>query len=200
MWHADGSTLYRDRTGREQFVLRPHRPGDLGWVIHRHGVLYFAEHGWDERHEGAVARTVADFVATFDAARERCWIAERDDAIVGSVFCVAQEDEIAELRLLLVEPSARGRGLGARLVDDGIAFASARLYRKVRLWTSEVHVMARHIFERRRFRLVEQKPMDAYRRSMAQCWELDLGRDMPRHLVCPSEIRLSAAGELRAPH
>lgn len=156
-------------------TLRPHRPGDMGWVIHRHGVLYFAEYGLDERIEARVARVVAEFIERFDRDGERCWIAERDGVNVGSVFCVKRTDDVAELRLLLVEPSVRGQGVGARLADECIAFARGRAYRALRLSTHDGLRAARHICERRGFRLVDERPYDLCGRAlMGQQWELDL--------------------------
>ncbi len=157
------------------YLLRPQQPGDMGWVVYRHGVLYAEEYGWDEQFEALVAEIVANFIQNYDTKRERCWIAEMDGEIVGSVFLVKKTEEIAKLRLLLVEPKARGMGIGSRLVDECLRFARRVGYKKVTLWTNSVLSAARHIYEKAGFRLVEQDVHHSFGHDLVgETWELEL--------------------------
>jgi DNA-binding MarR family transcriptional regulator/N-acetylglutamate synthase-like GNAT family acetyltransferase len=157
------------------FILREPQPGDMGWIVHRQAVLYAREFGWNADYEALVAEIVAKFVREFDPKRERCWIAEKDGKAVGSVFVVRQDDATAKLRLLAVEASARGLGIGHRLVDECIRFARNAGYRKLVLWTNSVLTDARRIYEKAGFTLVQEEPHHSFGKDLiGQNWALDL--------------------------
>jgi DNA-binding MarR family transcriptional regulator/GNAT superfamily N-acetyltransferase len=157
------------------YLLRPHQPGDMGWVVHLHGMLYSQEYGWDETFEALVAGIVAKFIQNFDPKRERCWIAEIEGGIVGSVFLVKESETLSKLRLLLVEPKARGLGIGKRMVNECIRFARQAGYRKTMLWTNNVLVAARHIYEAAGFKLVLEEAHHSFGHDLVgETWELGL--------------------------
>jgi DNA-binding MarR family transcriptional regulator/N-acetylglutamate synthase-like GNAT family acetyltransferase len=157
------------------YIIRPHQPGDIGWITYRHGVLYNKEYGWDEQFEALVAQIAAKFIQNYDSKRERCWIAERDGGIVGCVFLVKKSKTVGQLRLLLVEPSARGMGIGKRLVDECVRFARQAGYKKVTLWTNDVLHTARHIYEKAGFQLAHEERHQNFGHDLVgQSWDLKL--------------------------
>ena len=160
----------------EPYSLRNHQPGDMGWVVHRHGALYWKEYHYDERFEALVAKIVSEFIAHFDPRRERCWIAEVDGENVGSVFVVKKTDTVAKLRLLLVEPSARGLGIGRRLVAECVRFAREAGYKRITLWTQSELQAARHLYKQAGFRLTENHPHADWSRDnlVSEVWDLEL--------------------------
>ncbi|MEU6715819.1 GNAT family N-acetyltransferase [Nonomuraea sp. NPDC046802] len=169
-----------DRSIETMAIRRLGRPGDLGWVVMAHGEIYAAEFGWDTDFEALVARIVADYAADNDPAREAAWIAELDGRRVGCVFCVAADETTAQLRILLVDPAARGHRLGARLVDECIAFARRARYERMKLWTNHPLVAARTIYLSRGFRQVEQEQHHSFGADLiGQVFELDLRVAVP---------------------
>jgi len=157
------------------YLLRSPQPGDLGWVVHRHGAVYAQEYGYDERFEALVAEIVAQFVQRYNAKRERCWIAEQGGEVVGSVFLVERSKTVAQLRLLLVEPQARGSGLGTRLVSECVRFARQTGYRKITLWTQSELGAARRLYQAAGFRLVGKEKNHSFGKNLvSETWELDL--------------------------
>lgn len=172
-------TVQRLMGARQQrsdpYVLRPLRVGDIGWITHRQGILYAQEYGWDGTYEALVAEILAAFVRNFDPESEAAWVAELDGEVVGSIFAVKKSDTMAKLRLLYVEPSARGLGIGRRLVDECIAFARAKNYQTLTLWTNDVLVSARRIYQSAGFVLADEEKHHAFGKDLVgQNWNLDL--------------------------
>jgi GNAT superfamily N-acetyltransferase len=167
------SDAHPGRIVLKSLVLRGHRAGDIDWIIERHGALYSTEYGWDAEFEALVAEIGAAFLRDYDPDFERCWIAELDGVRVGSVMCVRTDETTAKLRLLLIEPSARGHGIGSALVEACIAFARDRGYQALTLWTNDVLVEARSIYERRGFTLESSEPHQSFGHDLVgQYWRL----------------------------
>ena len=157
------------------YILRPHQPGDIGWAVQQHGLLYAEQYGWDETFEALAAEVAAKFIRDFDPKRERAWIAEKDGENVGCVLLVKQSDEVAKLRMLLVHPKARGLGIGKRLVEECIRFAKLKGYKKITLWTNDVLTTARHIYQQTGFKLVAEERHKSFGHHMVgETWELEL--------------------------
>jgi DNA-binding MarR family transcriptional regulator/N-acetylglutamate synthase-like GNAT family acetyltransferase len=157
------------------FILRTHQIGDIGWIVQRHGVIYAQEYGWNEQFEGLVAEIAANFLATHDPKRERCWIAEREGQNVGCAFLVAKNKTVAQLRLLLVEPRSRGLGIGKRLVTECVRFARQAGYRRIVLWTNNVLATARRLYEKAGFCLIHEEPHQIFGvKLFGETWELKL--------------------------
>ena len=160
---------------RVPYMLRPHQPGDMGWIVHRQAILYAEEYGWDETYEALAAEIVAQFIKNYDPKRERCWIAEKDGVRIGAVFVAKASDEVAKLRLLHVEAEARGLGIGKRLVAECVRFARHAGYRKLTLWTQSILHAARHIYEQAGFWVVREEPHHSFGRDLiGETWDLDL--------------------------
>jgi DNA-binding MarR family transcriptional regulator/N-acetylglutamate synthase-like GNAT family acetyltransferase len=161
---------------RSAFLLRPHQPGDLGWIVSRHGALYWNEYRYDQRFEAMVAGVIAEFIKNFDQKRDCCWIAERDGQRAGSVILTHESAKTAKLRALFVEPFARGYGIGRRLVQECIRFGEQADYQEITLWTQRELEAARRIYQQEHFQLMKQEPYQDWGRGdlMAETWKLDL--------------------------
>ena len=174
---ASIENLLGEQTSEEKFsyILRTPEPGDFGWVVQSNGTLYAQEYGWDENYEALVAGIVAEYVKNFDSKKERCWIAEKDGENVGAVFLVKETDDIARLRLLIVDPKARGLGIGKRLVDECTKFARRVGYKQITLWTNSVLLAARSIYEKAGYRLVKSESHHSFGHDLVgETWILDL--------------------------
>jgi DNA-binding MarR family transcriptional regulator/GNAT superfamily N-acetyltransferase len=168
--------LLGDRTEpKTPYLLRPHQPGDMGWIVYRQAILYADEYGWDGTYEALAAEIVAQFIKNCDPQRERAWVAEKDGKRVGAVFVAKESDEIAKLRLLHVEREARGLGIGKRLVEECIRFARQAGYQKITLWTQSILLAARGIYKKAGFEIVEEKKHHSFGKDLvAETWELKL--------------------------
>ncbi len=157
------------------FLIRQHRAGDIGWIVHRHGVIYSEEYGWDETFEALTAEILAEFIQDYNPKRERIWIAEQDGEKVGSVMIVDSGNQVAKLRLFLVESKARGRGIGKKLIEECIEFSKQNGYKKITLWTQSNLMAARHLYSKYGFELVEEEPTTMFGYELiSEIWELKL--------------------------
>ncbi|ARC92398.1 MarR family transcriptional regulator [Vibrio coralliilyticus] len=167
--------LFRDPSIKREYTLREPQSGDMGWITHRQGLLYKNEYQWDWRFEALVSQIVGDFVINYNPEFERCWVAEMDGEVVGSVFIVRQDDTTAKLRLLYVEEAARGLGLGRKLVDECVQFSREKGYKRIEFWTNSVLVSARRIYEAAGFKLIKEEPHHSFGQDLVgQTWALDL--------------------------
>ena len=170
--------LKNNKSGKssQTYILRQHEPGDLGWIVYRHGALYAQEHGWNEKFEALVSRICSEFLSNYNAKKERCWIAEMDGEMVGSVILAkSSEEDVAKLRVFLIEPKARGFGLGTRLVEECIRFARRAGYRKITLRTYSLLTSARRIYEKTGFQIVSEETRNDFGHELTgQTWELIL--------------------------
>ena len=165
------------KRGSSHFILRPHRPGDVSWVVQRQTLLYAQEYGWNGEYEALASRIVADFIDHYDPARERCWIAERDGEPLGAIFLVRhpERESVAKLRLLHVERAARGMGLGKALVNECVQFARSAGYKRITLWTQSILTAAHRIYEQAGFRLIAEEPHHSFGKDLVgQTWEVEL--------------------------
>lgn len=159
----------------EPFMLRSHFPGDMGWIIYKHGVLYSREYGWDERFEAAVSQIAADFINNYNPEKEHCWIAEMGGDNVGSIVLAQENENTARIRLLIVDPKARGMGVGSRLVEEAVRFAKRKGYQRIVLWTNHVLKEARHIYRSKGFQLVFEEEHNNFGPTLiGETWELQL--------------------------
>jgi len=157
------------------YLLRPHQPGDMGWIVHRQAILYAEEYGWDDTYEALASEIVAHFIKNFDPKRERAWVAEKDGERIGAVFVAKESKEIAKLRLLHVEREARGLGIGKRLVTECVRFARQAGYQKITLWTQSILAAARHIYKNEGFKVVREQKHRSFGKDLtAETWELNL--------------------------
>jgi DNA-binding MarR family transcriptional regulator/ribosomal protein S18 acetylase RimI-like enzyme len=172
---SPAAVVHEPARARESLTVREHRAGDMGWIVSRQSALYAEEYGWTTEYEALAAEIVAQFLKSFDPARERCWIAERDAAPVGAVMIVRQSDAVAKLRLLHVERAARGLGIGRRLIDECVGFSRAAGYQRITLWTQSNLLAARHLYEGAGFACVAKEPHVRFGKDLvAETWELIL--------------------------